>query len=217
MGIPYIIQKLIDPIFQKKICKRFGDLIKSPYHIYPNYLTKNSIIYSGGIGGGISFEMQVSKEFNSKIFLFDPTPTGAKTMTKIPDKNMSFVKLALADYSGNLNLSSPKNPKEGSYTMGGSLSFPCTSLRDFMKKKGHKKIDLLKIDIEGAEYMVINDILKNKIPVSQIAVELHHRFKGIGYLKTIILIKNLYKAGYKLIYKNIDDYTFIKRELLSKE
>lgn len=216
MGIPHIIQKLIDPIFQRKICRRFGELIKSPYNIYPNYLTKDSIIYSGGVGGGISFEKQISKKFNSKIFLFDPTPTGVETMSKISDKNMFFVKLALADYSGNLNLSSPKSPNEGSYAMGGPLSFPCTSLKDFMKKKGHKKIDLLKIDIEGAEYMVIDDIIKNKIPVSQIAVELHHRFKGIGHLKTIILIMNLYKAGYKLIYKNIDDYTFIKKELLKE-
>ena len=215
MGIPYIIQKLIEPIFQRKICSKFG--LSSPYNIYPNYLTKNSIIYSGGVGGSISFEKQISKEFNTKIFLFDPTPTGIETMSKVSNKNMFFVKLALADYSGNLNLSSPKNHGEGSYTIGGPLSFPCTSLKDFMKQKGHKKIDLLKIDIEGAEYMVINDILKNKIPVSQIAVELHHRFKGIGHLKTIILIRNLYKAGYKLIYKNIDDYTFIKKELLSKE
>ena len=137
MGIPYIIQKLIDPVFQRKICSKFGML--SPYNIYPNYLTKDSIIYSGRAGRDISFEKQISKEFNSKIFLFDPTLTGVKTMSKISDKNMSFAKLALADYSGNLNLSSPKIPSEGSYTMGGSLSFPCTSPKDFMKKKVTKK------------------------------------------------------------------------------
>lgn len=207
MGIPLILQKIIDPFFQKKICSKFG--VDSPYWIDTSKLSEHSIIYSGGAGKDISFEKELSKKFNCKIFIFDPTSTGIRTMKNNGDKNIYFEKLALIDYTGKINLSEPQKT-EGSFSFGGNIEFPCTSIGDFMKKQNHKKIDLLKIDIEGAEYRVINDIIKNKIPVNQIAVELHHRFKNIGYLKSIKLFISLKRAGYKLTYKHIDDYTFIR-------
>lgn len=51
-----------------------------------------------------------------------------------------------------------------------------------MRELGHTQIDLLKIDIEGSEFSVIEDVLNNNVPVRQICVEIHDRF-GIINIK----------------------------------
>ena len=71
----------------------------------------------------------------------------------------------------------------------------------------------LKIDIEGAEYDVIDDILQSNIEITQFLIEFHHRFKEIGVNKTKLAVKKLENAGYKLVYinqKTGEEYTFIK-------
>ena len=42
-----------------------------------------------------------------------------------------------------------------------------------MKSNGHSHLDLLKIDIEGAEYEVLNYLINKSISVTQILVEFH--------------------------------------------
>ena len=216
MGIPWKLQRLFDPLFQDKRCIKMGK--GSPYWIYPAHLRDNFLVYSGGVGGELSFELDLQKRFSCRIFLFDPSPTGVETFKREGNKKMIFSKLALSDHSGEIFMGLPKNPAEGSYGYNTerTLSFPCTSIPDFMKKRGHKKIDLLKLDIEGAEYEVLEDLLKNNIQIDQLCLEFHHYFRGISYLKTFKMIQKLRKAGYRLIYKNVDDYTFIKKKLLKQ-
>ena len=78
-----------------------------------------------------------------------------------------------------------------------------------MKERGHTRIDLLKMDIEGFEYEIIEDVLRNSIDIRQICVEFHHFFKNIGFLDTARAILNLKRSGYSLIYKTRFDYTFL--------
>ena len=55
------------------------------------------------------------------------------------------------------------------------------------------------MDIEGAEYSVIEDMKKNKTPPpKQLLIEFHHRFNNIGINKTRDAIKTLQDMGYKL-------------------
>ena len=49
---------------------------------------------------------------------------------------------------------------------------------------GHDSIDLLKIDIEGFEYEVLEDCLEDRIPIKQICVEFHDFFPEISKAKT---------------------------------
>jgi hypothetical protein len=81
-----------------------------------------------------------------------------------------------------------------------------------MKRLGHTTIDVLKMDIEGAEYEVIEDIVSSRISINQILVEFHHRFPTIGIEKTKNAIKQLNKAGYKIfsISESGQEYSFIK-------
>lgn len=57
-------------------------------------------------------------------------------------------------------------------------SFRATSIADIMKLAGQKEIDILKLDIEGAEKEVFSEGYRDWLPVTKVlVVELHDRMK----------------------------------------
>jgi FkbM family methyltransferase len=185
----------------------------------PNGLGKDSIIYSGGVGNDITFEHALVKRFGCNIVMLDPSPTGIETMSKAENKlpQFRFCAVALAGHRGALAFAPPINPEEGSwYTptgTAGALEVPCTDLTSLLRENGHDRIDLLKIDIEGSEYEVIDDILDHRIPVRQICVEFHHsNLPGIRRGQTIRAMLKLRMHGYKLINQYGTNHTFLRAE-----
>ncbi len=89
-------------------------------------------------------------------------------------------------------------------------------LSNIMKKLNHQSIDLVKIEIEGAEYKVIETIIADKLDVKMILVEYDefHNHTGYGFLwrikKSTDLILN---AGYKMVFTN----DFCKRTFLRND
>jgi hypothetical protein len=71
-------------------------------------------------------------------------------------------------------------------------------MRTFLSELRHTQIDLLKMDIEGAEYAVIEDLLASRIFVKQLLVEFHHRWKEISVSKTAAAIRSLNFMGYRI-------------------
>jgi len=93
-----------------------------------------------------------------------------------------------------------------------TLTVPCKLISTLMRDLGHSRINLLKMDIEGSEYDVIDDILTNNLEVGQILVEFHHRFADIGMKKTLTAVAALRAAGYELFHISpwCEEYAFIK-------
>jgi hypothetical protein len=85
-------------------------------------------------------------------------------------------------------------------------------LQTIMQMLKHERIDILKLDIEGAEYKAIDDILQSNIDISQILMEIHHRFDNFNVSDTINLFNKLNTAGYKIFYISPtgEEYSFIK-------
>jgi ribosomal protein L4 len=69
------------------------------------------------------------------------------------------------------------------------------------------------MDIEGAEYAAIRDILKSNLNIQQILIEFHHRFREIGINETKQAIELLRKHGYQIfsISTSREEYSFIKK------
>lgn len=49
-------------------------------------------------------------------------------------------------------------------------------LTDIVQELGHSHIDILKIDIEGSEYKILDSILSAPVQIDQILIEIHERF-----------------------------------------
>lgn len=185
-------------------------------------LSADSFIVSAGVGHSITFEQDIIARFGARIVLLDPSPTGVTTIERLADRrNIEFLPLGLAAVSGELQFGLPDRAEEGSFRKGSAedgVSFGCTSLSDIMRKHGRTRIDLLKIDVEGFEYEIIQSIFDDRLSVEQICVEIHHN-REISIDQTIAdaarLILRLARAGYRVVYNKNMDFTFVKTGLLA--
>jgi FkbM family methyltransferase len=197
--------------------KTFGNKDAS-FTINPDSVSSQSIVYSAGIGTDISFDLELIKKFGVTIFAFDPTPKSIQWLKQheLPTNFKSFP-IGLANYSGVADFFLPENKEHVSASMVSRQSESMVrvnvkTISDIMKDLGHTSIDLLKMDIEGAEYDVIENIIEQNINVKQLLVEFHHRQKSIGKQKTIAILKKLNKAGYKVFHISLsgEEYSLIK-------
>ena len=83
---------------------------------------------------------------------------------------------------------------------------PVKDIDTIASELNHKEVDLLKMDIEGAEYEVIEALPKNRVAINQILIEFHHMYKGILISKTVDAISTLSNLGFELF--NISQRTY---------
>lgn len=148
-------------------------------------VSTDSVVYSFGIGEDASWDLGLINSTGCMIHGFDPTPKSLQWVQKnIGESRFIMHPEALADFDGSLELWLPVNPdhvsasiRQSSGTSHENISVPCARLSSIMKRLGHKRIDVLKMDIEGAEYSVIKNLcaedgLLDRIEV--LLVEFHH-------------------------------------------
>lgn len=189
--------------------------------ICPKNLGVDSVVISAGAGRDVSFELELIKCFGCKVVLLDPSPTGIATMAlaKNQHSQLEFIQAALVEKDGPISFFEPSNSEEGSFSSvageGGGHKVKGISLNTLMKMHHWNKIDLLKIDIEGAEYEVIRSILKNKIKVSQICVEFHNNvLPGIPTGWTVNSLSRLWSRGWRVIHKSGSNHTLWNQSII---
>lgn len=189
----------------------------------PDGLSPNSVVYSFGVGEDASFDLSVINEYGSQVYAFDPTPRSIQWVRgQIWPPQFHFTPIGIAAQDGIVEFRPPENPEFVSHTM---LARPTTENRSIQvqvkrlvtlaRKLGHQKIDVLKMDIEGAEYEVIPDIVKllPEVEIKQILVEFHHFFPNVRDEKTIAAIERLNSVGYRVyhISSSGNEYSFIRQ------
>jgi FkbM family methyltransferase len=187
------------------------------WNLCPAGLNSQSVVYSGGVGRDTSFEHALVQQFGCSVVLMDPSPTGLETMALAANQipQFKFMPVGLTGSRGTLKLAPPKHPDEGSWFQHAgdenTIEVPCEDLATLMQKNGHQQIDLLKIDIEGAEYAVLDGILAKKLPVKQVLVEFHHDIlPDIKRRKTVRAILKMIAAGYKLVDQEGANHSFLR-------
>jgi len=159
--------------------------IKTYYNYYldSSLINKNSIIYSFGLSTNIKFEEQLAKEFNVNVYCFDPTPSSVNYMMQINNLNLIYKPFGIYTEDKKIKFYSTDSEskknwngsilKDYAYKNGETSSeyLQCYKLKTLLDMNNHKKIDILKIDIEGVAIEVLHDVLNDKIYPEQIAVE----------------------------------------------
>jgi len=225
--VPQAARNHLRMAFDSVFCKDFTDKEtlgdKNQWTILKRTLGRGSVVYSGGVGGDISFELALIERFGAAIHIFDPSPAAVPTIQKAlttASKVPSHLFFKPVGLSGSDNCYFSVGGGNGSDTWfkavseKGDLSVPCTSIPQQMRDGGHKHIDLLKLDIEGFEYDVLDSCIEGDVEIKQICVEFHHFYEGISYLRTARALAKLHKRGFKLIHKNRFDYTFYNTKYL---
>jgi FkbM family methyltransferase len=182
------------------------------HYIDLNYINKDSLVYSFGIGEDISFDMEIINRKGCTIHAFDPTPKSLKWIKSqnLPD-TFKFYEYGLSNIDGILSFEPPPNPEWVSYkeSSKGEFSFPVKKLSTILKELGHsKRIDFLKLDIEGSEYSVIENILKENLNPFQMSIEFHGDPKYI--ISWVTENKQLRDSYHAYVFPDNEIYFFTK-------
>lgn len=177
------------------------------------YVQQDSLCYCIGVGEDISFERELYSLRKPKIFLFDPTPRAYTYIqkTKLP-KSFVFSRLGVWDKNGKQKFFEPSSRDYVShsivnlYNTKGFFLAECKTLSWIMRNFGHKKIDLLKLDIEGAEYSVLSQMLCSSLRPQILAVEFD---QPTPPSKTISMIAKILQSGYTLIDQTNWNFIFV--------
>lgn len=179
------------------------------------------VVYSIGVGTDISWDEAVIERFGCDIHAFDPTPRCLAWVNsqQLPS-SFHFHACGVADYDGKATFHFPKESSHVSCSMvevHGSENDPVAcevrTVRSLMRELGHSRVDVLKLDIEGAEYGVIRDLIENGPLPKYLLVEFHHRFRGIGYRRTRETLKQLSRVGYAVFATNqqLTDFSLVRK------
>ena len=206
-------------------------------------LNENSIIYSGGVGEDISFDLQLQDKYGCNIVLIDPTKRALKHFNEVnhyyKEKNLKFSGNIQPDYLNNIQNLNPDLNKftyidKGLYKEKTKLKFykqtnyqhvsqslvknmfgndydevEVDSIKNIMNEYNHNKIDLLKLDIEGSEIDVLNQMLDDNIYPKYLCVEFDLLLKHKDPQQlTQKVIKRLLQNNYKLLVNHQLNITF---------
>jgi FkbM family methyltransferase len=191
----------------------------------PEHLGPDAVVYSVGIGSDISFDIGLISQFGCHVHGFDPTPNASAWIKKqaLPPK-FHYHAVGLAASDGEAAFLKPEIEGWDSF---GTITdetpenrivrCPVKRLSTIAAELGHDRIDLLKMDIEGFEYQVLDDIFSGNVVIDQILVEFHHTMYSHTPKDTRDAVDKLRSAGYILFnLSNVGhEYSFVRAALLT--
>lgn len=191
------------------------------WDVLPELISSSSIVYSVGVGHDVTWDLELIERFSVRVDAFDPTPRSVQWVHshQFPSA-LVFHPLGLANFDGEAQFAMMSDhPDWSSYNLvrssvEASVAFetvtaPVARLGTIMNRLGHDRIDVLKMDIEGAEYEVLADILLSRIYPKQLLVEFHYfenPAQRIGQTERVI--HRLNDEGYRAFARSPNGYEF---------
>jgi FkbM family methyltransferase len=178
--------------------------------------------YCVGCGGDITFDLELIRRYGATVRAFDPVAAYVESALADADGEQRFsarqaavvpqdgpVRMQLTHHPGSSSVSSAHLYESERY-----VELPGRTLASLMREHGDERIDLLKLDIEGAEYELLDTLDLPALGVQLFAAQLHHT-GTVGQARS--LIDRLARSGYTAVAKkSAVKLTFVSRELLAR-
>ena len=208
-------------------------------------LNENSVVYSGGIGEDMSFDLLLQCKYNCGVLLIDPTNKAVKHFDEVKQyynskqlftggiqtdyysciqslhpnfDKLKYVNIGLWNKKEDLKFYKQTNDNYVSQSLVENMFgqnydvVPVDSIKNIMEQQGHSHIDLLKLDIEGAEIETVNQILDDEIYPTYVLIEfdLLLKNKDPGNTTKQLIERMITKEGYKMLKNDNLNITFFR-------
>jgi FkbM family methyltransferase len=198
---------------------RHSDLIRlgsglGGWWVRSTALDRGSLCYCVGVGRDASFDLGLIAHFDCRVVSLDPTPRAVAYMEAmdVPQK-LTFLPVGVAGGNREARFYEPRDPTHVSYSIAnlqstqGFVLAPVRTLGALMHDFGHDAIDLLKLDIEGAEYEVLNSLHRDGIYPRTLCVEFDQPHSVVDTWRTV---RRLRRAGYETVMVDRFNCTFVR-------
>lgn len=184
--------------------------------VHPDTLNEQSIVYSFGVGSNIAWDLAMIERFGCTVHAFDPTPLSVEWVrAQNPPEKFVFHDFGVARFDGNMTFYPPRRRDSFNFSSiergpnfdeRDLIRVPVRRVSTIMRELGHDHIDVLKMDIEGGEYDVLEDIVESRLKVGQILVEFHHNFRSVSLSRTVAAVRALNDRGYRIFHLSDRSY-----------
>lgn len=132
------------------------------------FLDRDSVVYCVGCGEDVTFDLALIDRFGCTVHAFDPTPRAIDHVAKVAGANprYKFQPIGLWDSDTTVSFFAPANEAHVSHSIvnlqqtNRTFEAPVRRLKNVMADEGHEKLSLLKLDVEGAEYRILEHVSK---------------------------------------------------------
>jgi len=148
------------------------------------------------------------------------SPTVSYRLTPETAGRLHFEDVGLWDREGRMKFYAPRNPTHVSHSIANLQKTAdyfegrVDRVSNIMKRLGHRRLDLLKLDIAGAEYVVLDSIIADSIEVGIICVEFNEwQLPQAGYYRSRIrgAVLRLEERGYLMVSASCGHYTLVRQ------
>jgi len=192
------------------------------HSFFSNYINNKSIIVDLGANAG-RFSHAMIKNFNCHCYAVEPSPI---TYELIPSHELlSKFNIAISGTEGQIafyvtsNSESSSLLKQSNTTYTDEINVYTKPLESFIAEIGVSYIDLLKVDIEGAEVAMFNacsdQFLKR---ISQICIEFHDFNNVVSESEVRHILNRFIKLGFypiKMSRKGYGDTLLVNRKAVT--
>ena len=184
------------------------------WNVPVDLIQQDWVIYTFGVGEDVSFDVSLIEKHGCTVHAFDPTPKAVAFAESLDMPNFHFCPVGIWSSDTTIKFYEPAEPHFASYSalnLHGKSAFveaQVRTLKSLSLELGHDRIDLMKIDIEGAEQEVIPNMIADGILPTVFCVEYDQPFESFRMMSwrcfwaSLRLNRELLNAGYQLISKN---------------
>jgi FkbM family methyltransferase len=165
-------------------------------------LNMGGVAYCGGAGEDISFDLALH-DAGWTVVTCDPTPRAIEHVQSVApmSDDFTFVPVGWWDKDETLRFYAPSDPTHVSHSIlnlqktTDFFSAEVGRVRDIARRLGHERIDLMKMDIEGAEFRVIDDLLTDGPLPTALLVEFDQPSPTLKTIRTIRRLRRQYHVA----------------------
>lgn len=205
--------------------KASNTIFVEPDYYIINDLSNKSVIIDIGTGDNADLSQDLIKKFDLISYGFDPTRkhySSLKNVEKESAGKFTIFNFALSDQSGETEFNESAQNVSGSFSIdhinikNDNISrYPVktVTLSEIFHKLALTKIDLLKMDVEGEEYKIIDSLDRNLTDkIQQFIIEFHHHcIDKYSILDTLKAIKKMTSSGFEFYSTDGINYLFYKK------
>ena len=173
-----------------------------------------AIAYCAGAGEDITFDLELHRR-RMHVFTIDPTPRAVAHVAAVDpgDDRFTFVRMGLWHEPDELTFYAPADPADVSHSVfnlqrtdaADSFTARVDTIDSIMASHRHDHVDLLKLDIEGAESSVLPHLLRDDGPrPSVVCFEYDQPQSSTALLR---LLSTFRDRGYRLIRREKWNFT----------
>lgn len=180
-----------------------GDLSYGGYRVPIDRLNAHSVVYGVGVGEDASFDLELIRLVGCTVHAMDPVPRAAEYGRTVSEREPRFVFHQVAVWSRDepVAFHAPRQDGYVSHSAVNRFGTPEAfraegrTIRSLMNSWGHDHIDLLKISAEGAEFEILEALLRDGPTVPILCAE----FTSPRLSAARQMLSRLAGSGYELV------------------